>query len=146
MLAGAGRSSLPRAEEGSGVGWELSRTGPFWPWVASPWVLLPPAFSGLNQVGRLQVGQSNVAHYVWSKVKCQSHGDIYFNWCGEENGFWPLHNLHYCKQNLLKLRVQGFSFCVYEVYLDSKSLTFSVQDYFCKWLKQKAEVILKGRF
>lgn len=80
--------------------------------------------------GEVASGTEQCGPLCWSEVKCQSHGDIYFNWCGEEDGFWPLHNLHYCKQNLLKLHVQGFSFCVNEVYLDSKSLTFSVQDYF----------------
>lgn len=76
------------------MGSELSRTGPFWRWVASHWVLLPPNFSGLSEMGRLQVGQSNVGHYLWSKVKCQSHGGTYFSYHGEENGFWPLYNLH----------------------------------------------------
>lgn len=68
------RASCPEQRRESAVGSELSRTGPFW-----RWVLLLPKFSGLREIGRLQVGQSNVAHYLWSKVKCQSHRGTYFS-------------------------------------------------------------------
>lgn len=69
--AGGSGSELFAQCRGGSRAWagELSRTGPFWRWVASRWALLPPSFSGLNEVGRLQAGQSNVAHYLWSKVK-----------------------------------------------------------------------------
>lgn len=79
MLAGAGGSSLPSAEEGVGRGQGAFQDRALLTMGGFTLMLLPPRFSGLNELRRLQVGQSNVAHYLWSKVKCQSRGGTYFS-------------------------------------------------------------------